>query len=211
VLTVTTAGFEAALARVKNAPKQIRFALTKTINEAATSAQSGTVGTLLPSKFTLRAKGQPWQKPGGAMGFNIRPFAKANQAEPFAVMGSRANWLARQEEGGTKQSTNGKALALPIAGTARPTPTAIIARRNKPARLMARKGFFVLKTKRGGHAIFQRTGRKGKKTNRVWFAFGRSAHIKPVLGFGPFASSIANRVVAQAFTKHLRAALATAH
>lgn len=206
MVTLTTAGFESTLARVRNAPRQIQFATVKAINETATAIQKGTVERLLPDAFTLRAKGRPWQQPGGPLGWNIRPFAKTSQPEPFAVVGSRAEWLKLQEEGGTKRAGNGKSLALPIRGTARPTPTSVIARRNKPAALLARKGFFLKTTKRGDHVIMQRIG----KRERAWFTFERSARIPAILHFRPFALATATRTLSPAFTKHLRAALQTA-
>ncbi|RPJ43569.1 MAG: hypothetical protein EHM21_11320, partial [Chloroflexi bacterium] len=150
MVQVSLRGFDKALARVKDAPKQIRFALVKTLNDAAKQTQAAVVSKLLPEKFTLRARGQPWQKPGGQLGFNIRPFAKVSgPGDPVVVLGSRADWLGLQEEGGLKLSRAGKSLAIPQEGTARPTRGDIVSRARKPRRLLARKGFFVIKTRKG--------------------------------------------------------------
>lgn len=208
MLTLSLDGFAPALAQVRNAPRQIKLASVRALNESVLVTQGAVVSVLLPSRFTLRARGRPWQKPGGPLGFNVRPFARMSQPEPFAVLGSRADWLGLQEEGGIKRSSTGKSLALPQPGTARPTESSVIARRSKPAALLARKGFFVAKARKGGHLILQRIGR-GKEI-RLWYGFERSTHIKPRLGFRAFVRPVVARTFHPAFSRHLRAALATA-
>src|ERR1051326_6265584 len=86
---------------VKDLDKQIGFATANALNKTATKVQQFTLTNLLPSKFTLRAKnpGAPWQKPGMKMGFNIK-FANRNNLQ--AVLGSQADFLKLQEEGGDK-------------------------------------------------------------------------------------------------------------
>jgi hypothetical protein len=210
MVKITLAGFEKALAHVKDAPKQIRFAAVKALNETATSTQAAIVERLLPEKFTLRAKGRPWQQPGGPYGFNIRPFAKTSSPDPFAVLGSRADWLRLQETGGTKTSGTGKSLALPQLGGARPTLGAVISRRQKPARLLQRKGFFVAKGAHG-HVILQRLGGKKNPRVKLWYGFAQSARIKPILGFREFAEAHVNKTLPDAFRRQLHAALASAH
>ena len=100
------------LGTIKNAQKQVRFAGSLAVNDTVKQVQQFTVGTLLPDKFTLRAKGAPWQKPGGKFGFNIRPFSTPGTLT--ATIGSQANWLKLQEEGGTK-SAGLHRLAIPAA------------------------------------------------------------------------------------------------
>ena len=120
MIRLSTTGLEPALRTVKNAPRQIRFAAVQAVNSTAVSVQRAVVSRLLPDRFTLRSRGRPWQQPGGPFGFNVRPFARMTQAEPYAVLGSRADWLKLQEEGGVKTTASGKALAIPEPGTARP-------------------------------------------------------------------------------------------
>ena len=208
MIRLSTVGFEPALRTVRNAPRQIRFASVQAVNATAVSVQRAVVTRLLPDRFTLRSRGRPWQQPGGPFGFNVRPFARMTQAEPYAVLGSRADWLKLQEEGGVKTTASGKALAIPEPGTARPTPTSVVARRNKPAALLAKRGFFVAQSKKGGRVILQRLGRG--KGLRLWYGFERSARIPAILGFGRFAHAEARKHLSAQFRHHLQRSLATA-
>lgn len=108
-MSVTLKGFDSALRLVSGLPKQIRFASAQALNETAKDIQQFTVGSLLPQKFTLRSKGAPWQRPGTKFGFNIK---FANKESLTAVIGSQADWLKLQEEGGSK-SVSGHRLAIP--------------------------------------------------------------------------------------------------
>jgi hypothetical protein len=205
-VSVQVTGLDRALATVKNAPRQIRFAAATAVNETALLLQKNTIGKVLPDAFTLRSRGAPWWKPGTRFGFNIR-FASRSQPEPFAVLGSRANWLYLQEEGGTK-TAGGRSLAIPQMGTARPQAGAVIPSRSKPAKLLRRKRFFVAKVKRG-RAIFSRVG-KARYPLRFWYAFENEANIDPILHFGMIESLLARNLLPGEFRKALRKALATA-
>lgn len=107
--SVEAKGFPEALKGLQNAQKQATFALVIAANETAKEVQAFTVNELLPDKFTLRAKGTPWQKPGNKLGFNIK---FANKSNLTSVLGSQANFLERQEEGGNKDG-NGHRVAVP--------------------------------------------------------------------------------------------------
>lgn len=102
-------GLDATLATVEDVPKQARYASMLAINETMLAVQTFTISELLPEKFTLRAKGAPWQKPGTKYGFNLKFATKQN---PVGVLGSQADWLDLQERGGTKK-VDGHRVAIP--------------------------------------------------------------------------------------------------
>jgi len=131
--SIQVIGLDQAMAGVRNLPKQAKFALTQAVNETAKAVQTHTVSNLLPSRFTLRAKGAPWQKPGTRMGFNIK-FAKRSQAQPEAIIGSRADWLTLQEQGGIKDTAN--SVAIPT--TFHKARQEVLARNKRP-KAIARK------------------------------------------------------------------------
>lgn len=94
---------------LRNAQKQVTFANVQACNKTALDVQTFTVSNLLPRKFTLRSKGAPWYRPGTRFGFNIN-FASKKKVE--SRIGSRADWLERQEKGGEKK-VEGHKLAIP--------------------------------------------------------------------------------------------------
>jgi hypothetical protein len=94
---------------LKSLQKQIRFAAANACNKTAKEVQDFTINQLLPDEFELRSRGQPWQKPGGKMGFNI---LYANKETVQAVIGSQADWLKLQESGGVKK-VSGHRIAIP--------------------------------------------------------------------------------------------------
>lgn len=98
------------LAVMANANKQVRFAASQAVNQTARDVQTDVVENLLPSKFTLRSRGAPWQRPGTKLGFNVRPWA--NKETLTAILGSQADWLKLQEQGGEKK-ISGHRVAIP--------------------------------------------------------------------------------------------------
>lgn len=124
-------GVDKVIRNISNLPKQVRFATAQAINATAKEAQQKTLSDLLPSKFTLRSKGAPWQKPGGKFGFNIRPFATRDSLT--ATLGSQADWLSLQEKGGVKR-IQGHRIAIPSPFWKQREE--IMARAKKPAALL---------------------------------------------------------------------------
>jgi hypothetical protein len=100
---------EDVVAYLRNVQRQVNYASARTANNLALRVQKFTVEKLLPEKFTLRAKGAPWQRPGTKMGFNIK---FATKDKPQSVIGSQADWLERQEIGGDKKG-DGHRVAIP--------------------------------------------------------------------------------------------------
>lgn len=211
-------GIEAGLAYIKDVAKQTRFATAQALNKTAKDVQTFTVTGLLPSAFTLRSKGQPWQKPGGKYGFNIRPYANKNTLE--ARLGSQADWLKEQEEGGTKKASGHR---LAIVADARPGPTAVLPAALKPRVLLRNAGDkfklrggkertarkdgagFILPTKKGD-VIFTRQG----KVLKLMYLLAASAVIKPRLHFEKQAADLATKLFPANFNREFARALATA-
>jgi hypothetical protein len=211
-------GIEAGLRYVANLAKQTQFATAGALNQTAKDIQTFTLTGLLPSAFILRSKGQPWQKPGGKYGFNIRPFARKDSLT--ATIGSQADWLKAQEEGGTK-SASGHRLA--IVADARPGKTAVLPAALKPRVLLRNAGDvfktrggkertarksgagFILPTKKGD-AIFSRDG----KVLKLMYLLASSATIKPRLHFEKKGADLANQLFPRNFSTAFARAIATA-
>lgn len=217
---MSVVGFQKSLAAVKNVPKQARFALSNAINATAKDVQKMELEKTLPGAFTLRSKGQPWQKPGGKFGVNIRPFSNRNTLT--ATIGSQADWLKLQERGGQK-SASGHSLAINVK--ARPSPTAVIPRELKPRRLLVDKGDFLRKG-RGGKDILSRKSGKGfiirtqgfsgiffrnsPKELILLYVLKDSAKIKPILKFESSGVALAALVFPGHFDREFKKAISTA-
>jgi hypothetical protein len=108
----------------------VRYASARAMNDLVKDVQQETMNRILPDKFTLRAKGAPWYRPGNRFGFNGKFATKENLS---ASVGSQADWLKLQEEGGTKQKP-GHRLAIPSTDW---KPKAdIMAREKKPRAIL---------------------------------------------------------------------------
>jgi len=192
--------------------KQVRFASAQAINDTALDVQRNTTDKLLPSKFTLRSKGAPWQKPGTKMGFNIQ-FANKNKLH--GEIGSAASWLTLQESGGTKKVD---AHQLAIGNQVRPSKTSVIPRKFKPRNLIKNEAqrmvpgvrlkqkAFVVMTKKGFRAIMQRDG---KSVKPLW-SFKPSARIKPVLTYHKTGEALVLKNFEGHFANRFAMALLTA-
>jgi hypothetical protein len=145
--------------------RQIPFAMSKAINDTLREVQQWTVSEYLPSRFTLRAKGAPWQRPGNKFGFNLR---FANKTNLTGTLGSQAPWLKLQEEGGTK-SVTGHRVAVPT--TELKSPQELVSREKKPRR--------ILKTGKG----FESTPFVGKGKMRPGIYVRVGGAIKALYGF----------------------------
>lgn len=108
-MSIEAIGLDKAISLLTGLPKQIRYATAQALNDTAKDVQTFTTQHLLPEKFTLRGRGRRWFEPGQRFGFNVQ---FANKDQLVSVIGSRADWLALQEHGGTKQ-VSGHRLAIP--------------------------------------------------------------------------------------------------
>lgn len=199
-------------------PKQIRYATMQTINDCAKAVQAHQIEKQLPGKLTLRSKGSPWWKPGTRFGVNIRPYATRDN--PRAVVGSQADWLKLQEQGGTKKA-GGHRLA--IEAGARPGKTAVLPRALKPRQLLRRSGDvtftragkrrtsrsngrgFIIPT-RSGPAIFVRES-DGLK---LMYMLEQSATIPPILEFFVSGKELVDAMYQRTFEANFNRAMQTA-
>jgi len=197
-------------------PKQVRFATMQAINDTALVVQKHEVGTQLPGKLTLRSKGSPWWKPGTRFGINVK---FANRSSLRAVVGTLADWLKLQEEGGTK---TGRGHRLAIEAGARPNETAVLTQSIKPRSLLRQRGQsyttrgktrtarrsgagFILQTKSGA-AIFIRENGELK----LMYVLEQWASIPPILQFVASGTGKVREVYQTIFQKRLQNAIATA-
>ncbi len=109
-LDIEVRDLDGVLRTVADVPRQAQYATMQAINATMLEVQAFTLDHLLPDKFTLRAKGAPWQKPGTKYGFNLK-FANKTRLE--GTLGSQAPWLDLQERGGVKHGSGGHRVAIP--------------------------------------------------------------------------------------------------
>lgn len=202
-MTITVNGLSTLIPRLDSIGKQTRFALSVAINNTLKEAQAATLEKTLPDAFTLRSRGQPWHKPGGKFGFNIRPFATKTSLS--GTLGSQADWLRLQEEGGTKK-ISGHRVAVEVG--ARPSETSVLPVALKPRRLLARKkkGGFII-NKPGKSLIYTRTG---PTALRLMYALKQSTHVAPRLKFEAKTAEIVRAAFESHFARAFANALATA-
>jgi hypothetical protein len=197
--------------------KQVRYAAAQTINNVLVGCQLATVNHLLPNAFPhLRSD---WYSKDKAPGFKVRGFA--NSRKLSAEMGSRADWMLRQEEGGDRPTKGGKAIA--VEAGARPSVGTVMPRRFKPSALLVditkrRKKFsqagslrgrgFVINNK-GTKEVFIRTG-KDRKAIKLMYVFKHHVDIPIRLHFENFAVKFVHDNFGRAFNLALVEAIKTA-
>lgn len=209
-------GLDRVVRNLASTGRQLRFATALAVNDTARDVQALALGQLLPGAFTLRSRGQPWQKPGGKFGFNIRPYASASSLNPTATVGSQADWLKEQEAGGTKK-VSGHRLAVPTGFWK--DKQEIMARQKKPrAVLRARKALekiagraWMVPDHSGklGPGIWARTTAKRLPIVRL-FSFTESARVKGVLHYEPKGAALATARFPAHFATRFARAIATA-
>lgn len=217
-MNIQVKGLPEVQRKLTGLPKQVRFATMQALNDTAKAVQTHEVGTQLPSKLTLRSKGSPWQKPGTRYGVNIK---FATKASLVAIVGSQADWLKFQEEGGTKSGSGGHRLA--IESGARPSETAVLTQAIKPRALLRQAGStyttrrgtvrtarrsgkgFIINT-RSGQAIFIRESGALK----LMYMLEQSASIPPILKFFESGKDVVSQTYQATFDRRLSAAIATA-
>lgn len=198
-MSVEAKGLDETLTFLRGLPRQVRFALAGALNDTARDVQRFTVQDLLPDKFTLRARGAPWWRPGTRFGFNIR-FASRSRLE--STIGSRADWLDLQERGGTKRAAGGRlAITQPEV---RDTPTSVIPGRRKPRRLLARGKAFKLRSAKG-EGVYERLD---EDRLQLLYLLRPSAQIPARLDFVDSARDRADTTLGPNMTRHLVAAIA---
>lgn len=212
MVTIEIKGADELAKKFQNFPGQVAFASAKAINDTAVAVQSFEVDTQFPGKLTIRSRGTPWTKPGTKFGINIRPFAtKQNQ---LAIVGSQADWLKLQEEGGTKK-VSGHRVAIPtkfwrsnkeIMAKAKKPRTILNASRRR--RELAGRAFIYAGPKMPT-GIYARNQR-GSRALRMLFRLVDSAHVRPVLEFFTSAKKVVDLTFQKNFERRIGGALSTA-
>lgn len=173
--------------------EQLPHARSRALNKTALEVQKFEHEEQLPARLTIRNQ---WSKPRSKFGINIR-FAKKGEDE--AEVYSRAPWLDFQERGGTKKPS-GKVLLIPVVGGARPTETAVVAKKLKPRKGRA-EVFFHPKF----NGVFERVG----KRLRLLFIKVTSARVRERLDFEKSGTAKAQQVLERNFVEAYEEALRT--
>lgn len=198
--------------KLANFPGQVAFAQSKAINDVAVGVQSFELEKQLPSRLTIRSRGTPWTKPGTKFGVNIRPFA--TKVKPSATVGSQADWLKLQEQGGTKR-VGGHRIAIPTSFWK--SNKEIMARAKKPRTLLNANSrrrelagrAFIYEGMKMPAGIYARNDR-GSRALRMLFRLVDTARVNARLQFFPSAQNVVNQTYDAAFSKRLNEAIATA-
>lgn len=176
MLNVTDGGtIQQTISFVRMLQKQIPYGTMVGINKLALEAQSDTENRLVKEKFTLRT---PWYKHGNRFGFNI---SFANKEKLEATMGSRADWLKLQEDGGTKTPTASQNIAIPERENLGISPDQKIAKGERPRAITNLDGIFYKKMPSGTEGIWARE--PGSRTPKLLYLFRKSAQVKARFDF----------------------------
>jgi hypothetical protein len=179
-------GEEAARRMFDEIGRQGPFALSRTLNALANKTQQ-TVQNQLGERFTLRrpdfVKRTIYRKPG-------QDFATKSKLEAAVRVHPDRNFLAKFEDGGTKTSTSGSRLAVPIE--VRRNKNEVITKANRPKALLNKPKVF-----KKGKLILQQVGRAKAAVTRVLYVLTRSVTIAPKLHM----ADTAKRVTEQDFAR----------
>lgn len=171
--------------------KQMPFAASLGVNNLAKEAQADTAHRLLPSVFTLRT---PWYLSGTRYGFNIK-FSKKTDNPIQSILGSAADWLKLQEEGGEKTPTTASSLSLPT-DQSQPNKTDVLKKNIRPKALFESGKAFVIKKANGEEVLMIRKGKDklGKRTGnlRAMYLFKKSGNVRAKLGFVEAETALVN-------------------
>ncbi len=197
-LNITLHGLDVWVTKIRNLPKQLRYATAVTLTRSAESAQDAILARTR-DVFTIR---KSWLQPGYKFGINRKAATKDDlSAEVF----SRAPWMLRHEEGGLKLP-NKEYLAVPQEGVKR-TKKDLIPAGQKPKAL--KRSFIIWKTK-SGPMLFQRKGRGKSSTIKAMYAFEKSAQIEARWQFVKTGIAVVKKVYGKIFAAALKDSLETA-
>jgi hypothetical protein len=191
-------GLDAWVGKIRNLPKQIRYATAVALTRSAEHAQESILSRTR-DVFTIRKN---WLTPGYMYGIN-RKTARADDLN--AEVYTRAPWMLLQEEGGIKLPKK-QYLAVPQEGVRR-TKKDLIPSSEKPKAL---KRSFIIWTTKSGPMLFKRVNRgKGSKIKPM-YAFERSAKIEGRWQFVRTGIATVKQVYAKIFAAAIKNALETA-
>jgi len=197
-MVINIIGLDLWIGKIRNLPKQIRYATAVTLTRSAEHAQESLLSRTR-DVFTIRKN---WVTPGYMYGIN-RKTARTDDLN--AEVYTRAPWMLLQEEGGIKLPKK-QYLAVPQEGVRR-TKKDLIPSSEKPRAL--KRSFIIWKTK-SGPMLFKRVGRGKGSTIKPMYAFERSAKIEGRWQFVRTGIATVKQVYARIFASAIKNALETA-
>lgn len=147
--------------------KNVEFGYVRGLTRTAQKAQED-VTERIRGKFTVRNR---WIEKGNKYGIKIQP-AKRDELE--ASVWTRADWLVKHEEGGTKEPTKSKNLVIPTENVKR-NKRDIIKKSQRPRNL---KRSFVVKMDNGQQLMMERFGKGKRSSTRVLYVLEPKARIQ---------------------------------
>lgn len=190
------------------ATEQVPYASAVALTRTAQDAQ-GDVRVGLRRHFTIRSSFTEG-------GIRIVPASKRDWPRMASIVGTRDEWLAQHEDGGTKKPAKGASnVAIPTrASVRRRNAGGRLPRTAKPRALLDRKDTFVDPHAPGGlgKALRQRVkgprkkGRTGADTIAL-FLFRPQAHLEKRLGMRDTVEATVQRVYATRFREAFESAI----
>lgn len=180
--------------------RQIPFATSLALNDAAFAVRKEIVERTFPDSFTMRNKRFP-----GAM-FRVGKASKRNLVATVSDVLGR-DYMTRQAEGGTKLP-RGKHIAIPSRQIKR-TGTGKVPAAKQPRNVLSGKGYRT-QLRSGQPVIAENVGRGAAKRQRVLYLLEQRAHIPKRFPFYERGRKVAQSSFARAFNKRFAQAKRTA-
>jgi hypothetical protein len=193
----------------KAARKQVPFATAVALTRLAQAGQTR-YRSELPKKFELRSA---WTQ----RGILIKPARRSDWPNVRSEVGSRDDYMAMQEEGGTKRPRKARNLSLPGKRFARKLRGASgrIPSSRRPKQLLAKKKTYYLTQLQSGKSkgmqaiLKRRKGAHDRTRDRVVYIYRPQGKIRPRADFRPIVTRRAQELYGPIFDRVLRQALAT--
>lgn len=192
-------GVDDVLRVLQTVQRQIPYATSRALNTLAKEIQTRETTRELPDHLKLRG---PWWRPGTRFGVNISFATKTNLE---ARVGSAANWLVLQEQGGTKTPPR-TALAIPTDNINRDVRRST---RLKPSVLLRERGAFIKQSRTGVSVLVVPTGR-GKTKLKALYYFKPRARVPRRIHFVDAGEQVARSRYLEVFSDELANAIRTA-
>lgn len=200
-MELTVIGLAKAVSVFANLDKQVRFASSVAINKTAVLVQNAEYEASNKA-FEERSA---WGRPKTKYGYNITKYAKKNDADMEAIVGTKAFWVKMQVTGGLKTKDANKYSPQFI-------PTAAIAQ-SKGRKVPRQLSITKLKANPVKAHAFQINGnwfRRIGKTIEPIFMQTFTAKIKPVFKFQEVGETVFKAEYPAKFKEAFSMALATA-
>lgn len=180
--------------------KQIPFATSMALNDAAFAVRKEIVERTFPASFTVRNRRFP-----SAM-FRVGKASKRNLVATVSDVLGR-DYMVNQAEGGIKLP-RGRNIAIPSRQIKR-TTTGKVPKSRQPRNVLGAKGYKT-KLSSGQPVIAENVGRGAAKRQRVLYILEQRARIPKRFPFYERGRAVAQNSFARAFDKRFRQARLTA-